>query len=185
MNTKLTAKDFSYSGDSVAIGELRVTVECEHDQDMSPPWEECDGHGPVSEWRSRDSKRPGERVLHSDGRSVRFYDWQAAIAEAKRDGWDAAPYKTGTKGEQAERAVAADFKYLQDWCEDRWEYVIVTVKLVGADDREIASDCLGGVESLGDYWKEQAAEMANTLIEAHAKETGEREHWEARDVVTL
>lgn len=187
VNTQLTKSDFSYSGDSAQVGELRVTVTTERDDDPSAPWEECDGHGPVSEWRSKDSKRPGERVLCSDGRGrmVRFYDWQAAIAEAKRDGWDAKPYKTGTKGQQAERAVAADFEFLRGWCADEWQYVVLIVRLVGADGVEISRDVLGGVESYGEYWREQAAEMANALVAAYAVETGEREHWEARDVVTV
>lgn len=180
----LTAKDFRFSGDSAQVGELRLTVTTERDECAGAPWEECDGHGPVSEWRSKDSKRPGERVLCTDRSRARFYDWQSAIAEAKRDGWDAPPYKTGTKGEQAARAVEADFKFLSGWANNQWEYVIVTVALIGADDKEIARESVGWVESLGDYWKEQAAELANQLIADFAKETGEREHWEARDVMT-
>lgn len=168
---------------------MSLRVDCEHDSDHGAPWEEDDGHGPVSEWTTRD-KRPGERLLHSDRHSKRYYDFAAAIKQAKRDGWDAPgwgapPYKTGTKGETALRAVKRDFQYLKDWCEDRWEYVVVIVKLLNADGEEIASDALGGVESEGDYWRECAAEMANTMLADYIAEDAERSYWEARDVETL
>lgn len=51
-----------------------------------PPWEDYDGHGPVSDWESR-GKHPGEWVLNSDYGSKRFYDAQEANKIAKRDGW--------------------------------------------------------------------------------------------------
>lgn len=81
----------------------RAEIEIERDDDMGEPWEEHDGHGPVSEWERRE-KRPYERILCSDRGAHRFYDMQEALKIAKRDGWDAPPYRTGTKGEQAARA---------------------------------------------------------------------------------
>lgn len=66
---------------------FRLTVE--RDDYMSEPWKEHDGHGPVSEWTRRE-KRPGERLLVSDGRdygSKRYYDVQEATRIARRDGW--------------------------------------------------------------------------------------------------
>lgn len=56
------------------------------DPDMDAPWDNADGHGPVSEWTRRD-KRPGEWELNSDHGSKRFYDAQEANKIAKRDGW--------------------------------------------------------------------------------------------------
>lgn len=159
----------------------RVTIEC--DQGSGPPWKESDGHGPVSDWTTRD-KRPGERVLCEDRHSKRFYDWATAIKEAKRDGWDAPPYKTGTKGEQAERAVEADFQFLKDWCDDRWHYVVVCVELFDADGNESGSDSLCGVEDNNGYDREQAAEMLNNLLEAHAREVVEAEACAARGIMT-
>ena len=86
---------FSGVGDKVSIkvGKLTVTARIERDDDMGPPWKVHDGHGPVSEWRPRDSKRPGERVLNEDRGSCRFYDWQEAVKIAKRDGWGFLPYE--------------------------------------------------------------------------------------------
>lgn len=167
---------------------LSVEVICEHDSDCEAPWEHCDGHGPVSDWTTRD-KTPGERVLSSDRRSKRFYDFAEAVKLARKDGWDAAPYHAAfpneTAGQQAVRAAEADFKHLQDWCEDRWEYVILSVILRDVDGEEIARDSLGAVESFGDYWRQTAAEMANALLSAHIEEQAERAHWEARDVETV
>lgn len=74
----------------------KAVVRVDPDDDMPPPWEASDGHGPVSEWRvykPRDGdrgKRPGERVLHQDGPHARFYDFAEAVRIAKRDGWGVA-----------------------------------------------------------------------------------------------
>lgn len=85
---------FAGPGDEIEtkVGKLTVKARIEYDEDMGPPWKEHDGHGPVSEWTSR-SKRPGERVLCEDRGSKRYYDWQAAIQQAKDDGWGFLPHK--------------------------------------------------------------------------------------------
>lgn len=62
---------------------FRVNVE---NDDKGAPWDEEAGHGPVSDWTTRD-KRPGERVLSSDHGSKRFYDVAEANRIAKREGW--------------------------------------------------------------------------------------------------
>ena len=79
---------------------FKVTIDRD---DMGPPWEEHDGHGPVSDWTTRD-KRPGEMVLHQDGRSRRYYDFAGAVVLARKDGWDTEPYNTGTA--KSERNVS-------------------------------------------------------------------------------
>lgn len=180
----LTKSDFRFDGDSAQVGELTVRCNVTRDECQGAPWKECDGHGDVTEWERRD-KRPGERVLCVDRSAKRYYDFAGAVKKARAEGWDAPPYKTGTKGEQAVRAVEADFKFLRGWCNDEWQYVVLEVILTGADGVEISRDSLGGVEDCGEYWREQVAEMGNALLAAFAKETGEREHWEARDVVTV
>lgn len=157
-----------------------ITIEC--DQDAGMPWEREDGHGPVSDWTTRD-KRPGEMVLNSDGRSKRYYDFAEAVRIARRDGWDAPPYKTGTKGDQAHRAAMRDFEYLRQWCANDWYYVGVIVKL-SRNGAQVGDDSLWGIESFGDYWKEVAREMIEELIAADKRERAERRYWEARDVVT-
>ena len=61
-------------GDSITVdmGGFSVTARIESDGcSMGAPWEEHDGHGPVSEWTRR-AKRPGEIVLVKDGDAARF-----------------------------------------------------------------------------------------------------------------
>jgi hypothetical protein len=103
------------------VGKFTVTARIVHDEDSGAPWDNEDGHGPVSGWTSR-KKRPGERILCEDHGSYRLYDVQEAIELAKRDGWDTKPYQTGTAGERAVRAVEADYRYLRGWCRDEWCY---------------------------------------------------------------
>src|SRR3954454_23579890 len=82
-------------GDTITceVDGFTCTATIHHDYDMGKPWVEHDGHGPVSEWRPKDSQRPGERVLCQDHDSCMFYDFAEAVKIAKRDGW-------GTKGDE-------------------------------------------------------------------------------------
>ena len=75
-----------HDGDIVTFNGRDYRVNFEQDDDHGAPWEDCDGHGIVSEWTTRD-KRPGERVLNSDGRSKRFYDVQATMQLAQQECW--------------------------------------------------------------------------------------------------
>jgi len=144
-----------------------ITIKWYHDEDSGPPWEACDGHGPVSEWTTRD-KRPGERLLCSDRNSKRYYDFAGAIKLAKKDGWDAPPYKTGTKGEQALRAVESDYEHLRRWCNDDWHYVGYQIEIEG----QIYEDSLWGIESDGmddvtkDAFAEAIAWLDRELLES-------------------
>ena len=127
---------------------LRFAVELMRDEDMSVPWQECDGHGEVTDWTSR-AKRPGELILNQDGDSRRYYDFSGACAIALRDRWDAAPYNDGTetKRQQAAKAARADFEYLKAWCEDDWFYVVFRVVLLADEGEETdIEQYLGGVE---------------------------------------
>jgi len=119
------------------------TIECEVDgftavatlhvdDDTTPPWEREDGHGPVSDWTSREPRK-GERVLKQDGGFYRYYDFDAAVKIAKKDGWDAEPYGVGTPDERAKRAAERDFKVLKAWCDDEWHYFGVAVTVSKAD----------------------------------------------------
>lgn len=155
--------DYYGKGETLAFpGEYSALVRYDYDTGYGAPWENSDCHGPVSDWTTR-AKLPGERVLCEDHGSRRYYDVAEAIRIAKRDGWDAPPYGTGTKGERAARAVERDFDYLRRWCNDDWHYlgVMVTVYRNGA---EIAGDSLWGIESHGDYWRETAAGMIDYAI---------------------
>jgi hypothetical protein len=80
-------------------------VSIEHDDSAGLPWENEDGHGPVSDWRKagyngRASKAPGELLLCDDNpsglrgtRAARFYDYATACKVALRDQWGVAPYR--------------------------------------------------------------------------------------------
>lgn len=154
-----------YNGDTFEHNGRTYLLQIEPDSDHGAPWDEEDGHGPVSEWTTR-SKAPGERVLHSDRRSFRYYDFAAAIMIAKRDGWDAKPYGVGTKGERAARAVEADFKHLQAWCNDQWCYNLVIVTALDSDgEKTDESGCLGGVDDSdgGTYLQGCARELADEI----------------------
>ncbi len=171
MKTKFTLSDIGHCYTRIELADgIYAKIDFLPDSSHGAPWEECDGHGPVSEWTTRDN-RPGERVLSSDRRSKRYYDFAEAVKIAKRDGWDALPYKTGTKGQQAVRAVEADFQSLSEWCNDQWSYVGVCVSLHHEDGKEIASDSLWGVESRGDYSREVAAEILSILASDYAERT--------------
>lgn len=167
-----------YDGDTFERGGHTFKVDHPYDDSSDAPWERCDGHGPVSDWTRRD-KRPGERILCTEGTSRRYYDWQAACKLARADGWNAEPYDAPNR---IERAVTADFKFLQDWCEDRWQYVGVVVTLLDADGGKTrAQESLWGIESIAyDYLAETAHELADQIL----AELEEREHWAARDVLT-
>ena len=129
-----------------------LRVSCHYDPDMRPPWKEHDGHGSVSDWKRKDDKLPGERLLSGDGGSYRFYDWQGAIETAKRDGWgigvdakNALAKKKGkdvhelTRGEIVEAAVQADFDYLAGWANDRWHWIGYTTEF-SRDDGDTWQD---------------------------------------------
>jgi hypothetical protein len=154
-------------------------VRTERDDDYGPPWEEHDGHGEVSAWRSYDprnedgGKRAGERVLCQDGRSARFYDFAAAIVTARKDDWGCGDdtHAHVTAGQRAACAVERDFEFLRGWATDQWEWITIIATLFDADGEEVASDSLSGVESFGDYWQEEGARMVNELAEGIAAPT--------------
>lgn len=161
-----------FMGDSISaeFDGFTVTANLHFDDAAGKPWEESDGHGPVSELTTRD-KRPGELVL-SEGRiAKRFYDYQEACRIARADGW-------GCKGGQLEgetarayaaRAARADFDRLRAWCDDEWHYVgvAVTVKREGVQlvgDYDFALWCIEN--DSGDYLIEVANQLAPDAIDA-------------------
>lgn len=160
--------------DTITINGLTFSVNTETDFDAGAPWDREDGHGPVREVRT-DSKRPGERILHSGRHYDHAYDFAEAMRIAKRDGWGLAPEamadltanlgREPTAGEVTAAAVEFDYRRLRDWCHDRWGYVGVVVTLQdtdGDDTRE--SESLWGIESdAHDYLEEIAQELAETL----------------------
>ena len=161
--------DYVCDGDSITceVDGYTVTAKIERDNDCGTPWDNCDGHGPVSDWRPKNSKRPGERILVEDRGSCRFYNWAEAIKIARRDGWNAPPYDEGTKGQKAERAVQRDFEYLQAWCNDEWWYVSLTLSVSYGDidlDDYAASLCGIEVNYPGSDHQVYLLETANELL---------------------
>ena len=145
--------------DTIEVDGLSFAVSMEHDDCMSPPWKEEDGHGPVSEW-TRYGKAPGELVLVEDHGCKRYYDFAEACRIARRAHWGGFQ---GTPRQQAALAARADFERLRAWCQGEWSYVVLTVELLDDDgDKTDITDCIGGVES--DDWQYCAEDCARNII---------------------
>ncbi|MGB8417662.1 hypothetical protein [Paraburkholderia sp.] len=127
---------------------------------MPPPWESCDGHGPVSDGTTRE-KRPGEWVLSRYRGLKRHYDAAEANRIAKRDGWGLGeehrsslidrltrPHLRRTTPDNDQRLadrdtgraplkaltageVRRDFEYLRRWCNNLWHYCGIVVTSLG------------------------------------------------------
>lgn len=139
----------AYKTETIEQHGTAYRVQWVQDYDARAPWENEDGHGPVSDWERRE-KRPGEMILNDDRGALRFYDFAAAVKQARREGWNTAPYEWKTKGEQAAAAALADFDYLRRWCNDNWHYcgIIVTVLDEDGEETDISSS-LWGIEDDG------------------------------------
>src|SRR5579863_8775408 len=117
------SEHFTYEG-------FNFIMELDPDIDSGPPWKDGDGHGIVSEWRPKDSKRPGERILHEDHGWCRFYDWQATMLRARGEGWGIHQPPAGlTKRAITALAVEQDFERMRRWCNGDWWYVGVMVTI--------------------------------------------------------
>lgn len=128
--------------DTIEIDGRDFAVTIDRD-DIGEPWEWEDGHGPVSDWTMRD-KAPGEMVLAEDRGFRRYYDFAEACVIARRDGWGSPNDAGMTARQKAAKAALADYEYLRAWCNDDWQYSVVTVE----DTVTGFYECLGGVE----YW---------------------------------
>jgi hypothetical protein len=139
-------------------------IEWFYDEDMGAPWDEHDGHGEVSDWTTRD-KKPGELVLSQDRSLKRYYDFQGAVAKAKAEGWNIAPYTWPSKGAQAVAAVLADFHHLKGWCDDQWHWCGIRVTLLDDEGEETAiSTSLWGFEAGTKAADEYHADVIQELI---------------------
>lgn len=152
---------FEYKGRTFAVA-------LEPDEEQAPPWEDGDGRGIVSEWVTR-AKRPGERVLHHDRRSYRYYDMQATMAKARAEGWPVSGHGDKTARQRAALAVEADFEHMRRWCNDQWHYVSLVVTLLeGNDDdgwTEGPGASLWGLESDDyDHHEEMREQLADEAL---------------------
>lgn len=145
-------------------GGFTIKARTEYDDDSTPPWERANGHGPVSEWTTR-NKEPGERVLVSDRSAKRYYDVAEAMAIAKRDGWGW-PGEGLTKGQRAAAAVESDFQFLRSWCNDEWHYVgvILSVEKNGVELDRHAASCWGVEDNDSSYLQQIAEEMVDEAV---------------------
>lgn len=146
--------------------DFTFRADVELDEDHGAPWEECDGHGPVSDWTAR-AKRPGEIILIESRGKRRFYDYAEACRIAQRDGWNAPPYDVPgeTAKQRAARAACADFEYMRAWCNGEWHYVGLIVTLLDEHGGETdICDHIWGIESSEtDYVREEARRLAEDL----------------------
>ena len=174
---KIEPKDCKWE-DTIDLGDGRsIKLEYPYDTDHEEPWNDGDCRGIVSEWTRRE-KRPGERILITDGYSRRYFNIEATMKEA-RTTWGF------TDREQAAKAVEWEFQHLRRWCQNLWSYIGVCVTLLDAEGKEISSESVWGFESEGDDYAEEAASFANDLIEAHDKELAESAYWAEREVMTV
>lgn len=152
-------------------------VEFHFDTDTGAPWKEFDGHGAVSSGR-RTEKRPGEVRIDSGERNatIRFYDVQATLVFAKRDGWGisdesraALCEKLGrepTKRQVTAEAVRIDMERMRGWCCDDWHWCTVSVFPLTDDGDELRSktESLGGIESdAGAYFDEVIDQLISQI----------------------
>lgn len=111
-------------------------VEWFHDDDTLAPWTEHDGHGIVTDWERRD-KRAGELILVAHHHAKLFYDFQATIQQARKEGWGIANPAPGMTPRQIiAEAVRLDFEYLRAWCNDEWWCGVVVTLLDPETDPE-------------------------------------------------
>jgi hypothetical protein len=155
----------TYQTETRESGTMSFRIEWVYDHDSDAPWDRECGHGPVSEWTTRD-KRPGEMILCSDRHSKRFYDFATAVKTARVEGWDTAPYKTRKPGERAQAAVMADFERLRLWCDNQWHHCGIVVTLLDADGEPDSVDAsLWGIESDShDYHEDVIGELITDCL---------------------
>jgi len=96
---------YNYAGETLATVDhdgFTFTLSLEADHDHGAPWDEECGHGPVTDWATRD-KLPGELILNDDGRSKQFYDFAEACRIARRDDWGYMPYRIDIAPDESQR----------------------------------------------------------------------------------
>lgn len=208
--------DYVLDASTIEAHSLTFKVEIVQDNDSGKPWKECEGFGPVREaekgyYDRYLTKKPGERVLHLGDRNCYswVYDWQGAIALAKRDDWGVSPenrpdnWEKLSAKQQREIAVQHDFDFLKAWCDEDWVWSGICVTLlIEGEDGDLApydgdldlSDSLWSVEfwqykNLDDaknsHAKSVVTEMIDHIAKTYLAEQAERLACEERNIVTV
>lgn len=179
-----------------------ITVKWFSDDHMGPPWKAHDGHGIVTEWTVR-NKAPGERLLCEDRSQRQYYDLAGTMRKAKLEGWGlgtpeiaalaARLGRTPKPGDILAEAVERDFRYLRDWCNDKWHWCGYQVTVETPDGDELSfdhpEDSLWGIDSPSmEQFEAEALEIAQDRIDRHLaaaeRESLERFDMACRDTVT-
>jgi hypothetical protein len=179
--------------DSITIEKCGYSFDVIMEQDchMSPPWLDFDGHGVIVDKGLFNHKKPSELKLGS----YHFYDFRLSMQKALTESWSIPEdlklqleFKKGanlTKREIAHHAVMQDYKYLSDWCDDRWTFAGIRVKC-GENEKS-----LWGVEykyfvdiEQQSYLMSTIHDVIDELVYTVTKEQQEVEFWNMRDVVT-
>lgn len=159
-------KSYACVGDMITCEKdgFIATARIADNRDMDPPWENSDGHGPVTGWLSR-AKNSGERVLSSDHGRHRYYNFAEAVKLAKRNGWGYKDAK-GTPSQIAAEAAERDFKVLKAWCDDEWTYcgIVISVSRNGVTLDDHAASLWGIELNFPGSANEYLTEVANELL---------------------
>lgn len=104
----------------------------------------------------------------NSGRLTLTSDWHADVNAAVSQVYAMHRNTFPSKRAYAAAAAEADFKRLDDWCNDRWHYVGCVVTLLDDDgDDTDHSASLWGIESDdGDYLAETARELAAEIVDS-------------------
>ena len=156
-----------------------LVVKIENDNTYNPLWEDCDSMGVVKESRGHPGDSYTDWIMNSDRGWYRYYDWKATLPVAIREGWGAPPYRTGSKQEQAMRAMKRTYEYLRAWCNDEWHYVGLIVELRDERGCLIGEDSCWGFESENiSYVTSEARSWAYHLIRDARKAAQEQRRQE-------
>jgi hypothetical protein len=168
---------YTFDGDVIegTHNGFRFVATVHRDPDYGAPWDEHDGHGPVSDWVCRD-KLPGELILCEDRGFKRFYDFAEACRIARREGWGCEEGRQ--EGESlrayASRAARRDFEALRAWCNGDWARCGITVRAFDPDGEELTGEydfALWGIEmnypgSDNSYLCEVANDLAQEIVDS-------------------
>jgi hypothetical protein len=165
-----------FDGDTFTREGATFRFRSEQDDTRDAPWEREDGHGPVSDWTTRE-KEPGEVIIASDHRSYIFYNLAEATRIARREKWGVAGLVATNETPRAIAALAAneDCDRMRAFCDDEWHYLGIIVDRIDSGGAVIDTASLWGIESDSgtEYFAEVAHELADELLVGHREHEAE------------